>query len=84
MQPCFCSVFLLIPNEKVSTYIRVVCKIALNFAASSRLRPRRTCRRVDMVSRPLFVCIICKCRNVNKNKITSSETNIIVCLSEIE
>ena len=53
-----------------------VCKIALNLAASVKLRFVSTILSLDkQCFLPLFA-------NVSKNKITSLETHIIVCLSE--
>ena len=56
----------------------ILCKIALNLVASAKLR---------FVSAILLLgkhCFLPLFANVIMNKITSSETHIIVCLLEIE
>ena len=53
-----------------------VCKIALNLAASAKLRFVLT---ILSLGKHCFLLLFA---NVSKNKITSSETHIIVCLSE--
>ena len=53
-----------------------VCKIALKLAASAKLR------FVSMILSLGRLCFLPLFANVIKNKITSSETHIIVCLSE--
>ena len=53
-----------------------VCKIALNLAASAKLR---FVLAILSLSKHCFLPLFA---NVSKNKITSSEAHIIVCMSE--